>query len=294
MALLTEVRSAVYLATDRRAGGLLDGDFASRLIGRRGEFTDLREYVPGDEISDIDWKASARGGSLHVRRYIATRKHVVHLHVMAGGSMSGMADAVSRKSDLLVRLAGAWGYLALKHGDRVALSLATGEGTRRERPSGTEVELERMLHLIDRSCAPDYLSAQLAGFATATGRLHRRAQIMPFLVEDLDYSDDVYDELARLHARHHVLVMTVADIDPTPASVRGRISGLRGERSVPARILADSRLARELAQAAIARHARHRAAFTRAGIPYVHVASLAEAVPAVLALMRRTHERHRG
>ncbi len=42
-------------------------------------FEDLREYVVGDNIKDIDWKASARSRNLLVRRYIAEKKHNVML-----------------------------------------------------------------------------------------------------------------------------------------------------------------------------------------------------------------------
>ena len=36
--------------------------------GRSLDYDDLRDYVPGDEVRDIDWKATARHGSPLVKR----------------------------------------------------------------------------------------------------------------------------------------------------------------------------------------------------------------------------------
>ena len=62
-------------------------------VGRGIDFNDLREYVRGDDVKDIDWKASARTRMLLVRRYVAERKHTVVLAVSTGRSMAAMNDA---------------------------------------------------------------------------------------------------------------------------------------------------------------------------------------------------------
>ena len=42
--------------------GLLDGQYTAMTSGRSLDFDDLRSYVPGDDVKDIDWKSSARAG----------------------------------------------------------------------------------------------------------------------------------------------------------------------------------------------------------------------------------------
>ena len=51
-----------------------EGEYASVYSGRSMELNDLREYVRGDDVRDLEWKASARSGQLLVKRFIATRK----------------------------------------------------------------------------------------------------------------------------------------------------------------------------------------------------------------------------
>ena len=80
--LLTAVQKKMHIFAHRKARGLLEGEYASIFRGRGLDFEDLRDYVPGDEVRDIDWKATARTGKPLVKRYVATRRQqllfVVH------------------------------------------------------------------------------------------------------------------------------------------------------------------------------------------------------------------------
>ena len=74
----------------RKVRSVLDGEYGSVHKGRSMDFDDLREYVPGDDIKDLDWKASARHGRPLVKRYIATRQHAVLLVVDTGWTMAAL------------------------------------------------------------------------------------------------------------------------------------------------------------------------------------------------------------
>src|SRR5574344_2814195 len=71
---------------------VLDGSYKSIHKGRSMNFDELREYVQGDDIKDIDWKASARSQKLLVRQYIAERKHNVLLVFDTNMNMLGDSD----------------------------------------------------------------------------------------------------------------------------------------------------------------------------------------------------------
>ena len=53
---------------------MLEGEYASAFHGRSLDYDDLRAYVPGDEVRDIDWKATARLRMPMTKRFIASRK----------------------------------------------------------------------------------------------------------------------------------------------------------------------------------------------------------------------------
>ncbi|MDN6021363.1 MAG: DUF58 domain-containing protein, partial [Acidipropionibacterium jensenii] len=81
MALLTKIKANLTIATRRRVPGLLEGQYASTVTGRSLDFSDLREYVLGDDVKDFDWKATARHVTPLVKRYVADRKRTVLLTV---------------------------------------------------------------------------------------------------------------------------------------------------------------------------------------------------------------------
>src|SRR5699024_4233123 len=67
--LLTRVKAQVDLHTSNRARGLIQGRGRSLFKGSGEDFDDLKYYQPGDKISDIDWKATARSGEPLIRQF---------------------------------------------------------------------------------------------------------------------------------------------------------------------------------------------------------------------------------
>ena len=55
------------------SASVLNGRHASRLRGRGLNFEEMRHYLPGDDIRSIDWKATARTGTPHVRVFTEER-----------------------------------------------------------------------------------------------------------------------------------------------------------------------------------------------------------------------------
>ena len=74
------------IATDKATSRVLDGSYNSIYKGRSMNFDELREYVPGDDIKDIDWKATSRSQKVLIRQYIAEKRHNIML-VMEGKSL---------------------------------------------------------------------------------------------------------------------------------------------------------------------------------------------------------------
>lgn len=61
--LITQVKSKLFLHSSRKSMHALDGAHASLLRGRSLDFEDLRKYEYGDQVRDIDWRATARLGT---------------------------------------------------------------------------------------------------------------------------------------------------------------------------------------------------------------------------------------
>lgn len=290
MALLTKVKTRMAVHAHRKVRGLLAGEYASVHTGRSMDFNDLREYVVGDEVKDIDWKASARHGDLLVKRYAADRKHTLTLVVATGRSMSAMCDPQTSKRDLAVLVAGIMGWLATRHGDYVCLVSGGADGVHVVRPSTSEVDLERMLQTVHDECRPDAPATDLSACLDWAIKGLRRRTIMVVVADDVDLDADDEDRLRRLRAQHEILYVSLNDMDPADPRIGDRdVVDVDSREALPAFVRRDAQLLRELIEQEEERHQRRRRQLHRLGIASEHVESEADVVNAIFRLL----ERHR-
>ncbi len=218
-ALLTPVKSKLFIVAHRRTWGLLDGEYASVFRGRSLDYDDLREYVPGDEVRDIDWKATARHGSPLVKRWIASRTQTVLFVVDTGRGMAARTTSGEPKSSVAITLVGMLGYLALRHGDVVGLVEGDDETTHGYAAQGREGNLERLLRVVERRTRLDGGRSRLAAQLEFVATHYRQRLLVVVVADEHDLGEHEVGLIRRLHAQHEILWVTVEDADPTEAGV---------------------------------------------------------------------------
>lgn len=129
------------------AEGTFAGPHKSHFRGTAVEFADYRQYAPGDDIRLVDWKVFARTDRHYVRLYDAERNLLTYLVVDKSGSMdfSGVVQTTRSKLEHASRLAAALGYLVVREGDEVGLSLADTRLHAHLPPSASWAHLNRIL-----------------------------------------------------------------------------------------------------------------------------------------------------
>lgn len=110
--------SRLRLAMGYRTSMNLTGNRKSMQKGSSMEFSDFREYMPGDDIRRIDWNAYGRLDRLYVKEYMEEKEAVVSVLVDTSASMDYGAK---KKSELACMLAAAFSYMGLNNMDRVRL-----------------------------------------------------------------------------------------------------------------------------------------------------------------------------
>jgi uncharacterized protein (DUF58 family) len=100
------------------SASVLNGRHASRLRGRGLNFEEMRDYLPGDDIRSIDWKATARTGSPHVRVFTEERDRPALLVVDQSMSMY-FGTQLNMKSVTAAEAAAIAAFRVLDVGDRV-------------------------------------------------------------------------------------------------------------------------------------------------------------------------------
>lgn len=98
--------------------GLFGGNHKSKTYGSSCEFADYRDYIPGDDISKIDWRAYARFDKLYLKLFLDERQVHTRIYIDASRSM-GYGD--SKKADMALQLAATLAYLSVCEMDKVSI-----------------------------------------------------------------------------------------------------------------------------------------------------------------------------
>jgi uncharacterized protein (DUF58 family) len=98
------------------------GDYHSAFHGRGIEFSQVREYLPGDDIRTIDWNVTARTGVPHVKEFVEERDLTVIIAADVSGSM-GFGSVDWRKCDIAAELTAIFAFSAVQNFDRAGLLL---------------------------------------------------------------------------------------------------------------------------------------------------------------------------
>jgi uncharacterized protein (DUF58 family) len=214
--LLERVRGLTLVAR-RVVEGVLHGLHRAPQHGLSIEFVEHRQYTPGDELKRLDWRVLGRSDRYVIKQYEQETNMRVMLVVDGSRSMAysgrdaGPArDPQTSKFHHARVLAASLGYLLLRQGDSVGLTLANHQVVAQAEPRATAghlVSLARVLAEAEPTGDTD-LARVLRDLAQ---RLKRRSLVV--LVSDLlEDPDDVLAALGRLaHGGHEVLVFHVLD-----------------------------------------------------------------------------------
>lgn len=185
--------------------GVLAGRHSSRQRGHSVEFNDYRQYMPGDELSDVDWKVYGRSDKLFIKLYEHDTELTVNLLLDSSASMAygGHAPAKQRrgltKYDQACFLAAAIAFLTLKQRDRVSFAFARQGLANLQRPTSALSHLRSILALME-SAKPS-ARADLPDAIQTYGRSVGRRGLLVVLSDLLDDQGAILKALSRSTAR---------------------------------------------------------------------------------------------
>jgi uncharacterized protein (DUF58 family) len=186
---------------------LLAGQSESVFKGRGIEFEEVRPYVPGDEVRDIDWNVTARLGQPYVKRFVEQRELTVMLVVDVSRSMR-FGTAGPEKRELAAELCAVLGFAALRNDDRVGLVLAAGKVEHFVPPARGRSHLLRILRDV-LDAEPRSAGTRLGEAARFVSRTtHRRGMV--FWISDFEDRIDPRDWRV-LGRRHELTAMVLRD-----------------------------------------------------------------------------------
>ena len=195
----------------RRLDGRLQGDYRTLFRGTGVDFTDLREYEPGDDLRHVDWNVTARMDALYVRQYVEDRELTAWLLLDHSASM-GFGPVDRQKNLVLAEVATTLAHVLAHGGNRVGAVLFGSEVEQVIPPaSGRNQVLRIAREVIDPPTTPaPGTTTDLAVLLRAAHGLTRRRSLI-VIVSDF-ISEPGWDALLALLAkRHEVVAIQVAD-----------------------------------------------------------------------------------
>jgi len=121
---LLETVRRVEVRTNRLVNDMMVGAYLSHFKGRGMDFEELREYIPGDDVRDIDWNVTHRMGRPFVKRFREERELAAVLAVDVSAS-SAFGSGNRTKREFAAEVAATLAISAARNGDKVALLLFT-------------------------------------------------------------------------------------------------------------------------------------------------------------------------
>jgi uncharacterized protein (DUF58 family) len=188
----------------------LEGATVTRGRGQGTEFDALREYVIGDDVRSIDWRASARRSDVLVRTWRPERDRRV-VCVLDTGRTSAVRVGAEPRLDAAIDAALLLAAVASRAGDQVDL-LAVDTAVRAAVSGGRQVLLPRLVNAL----APLQPSLVETDFELVVGEVLRRERKRALVVlftalEPGALGEGLLPVLPRLAARHKVIVAAVHD-----------------------------------------------------------------------------------
>ncbi len=234
---------AFALVLREHARGGTGGMRRSKSMGSSVEFSDFRQYVPGDDPRRIDWNAFARFDRLFMKLFLDEQETTLRLLVDASASM-GETDPDKWK--LTQKLAAMFAYLALTRYDRVSVVLLQGETARPSQIFSGRQAFPRVEALLEAAMpqGETRLDAALARVPVTAGR-----GVCVLFSDLLTPHGWARGAMSLLHRRQELSVLQILSAQEMEPDLNGAIQLLDAEGEPPLDVMVSPETLRRYAEA---------------------------------------------
>jgi uncharacterized protein (DUF58 family) len=279
----------------RRLDGLLQGDYRSLFRGNGVDFADLREYEYGDDVRHIDWNVTARMATPYVREFLEDREITAWFLLDLSPSVDfGSVEAERLKRSVLVDFVTTLARVLTRHGNRVGAIFA-GAGVERTIPArGGRVQVLRLIN--DLVSHPRRATAPFTDLTPLleAGQHWIKGRALVFVISDFIAVPGWERALDGLTRKHEVIAVRLYDRRETELPDVGPV--LLDDAETGEQLVVDTQdptFRRRFQEAAAQREADLSAAFRRAGVDAVSLATDDDLLAAIVRMAaRRRRMRH--
>lgn len=206
---------ALRLPMRQPAASALAGAYRSRFRGRGVDFLESRNYQPGDDIRNMDWRVTARTGRAHTKVFQEERERPV-LVVLDASSSLYFGTRRRLKSVAAGQMAAAVAWSAVRRGDRIGGFLFAPGKHRELRPAGGRRGAMRMIQgLVDwlqPESTPEPGQEPLSAALERVRHAARPGSLIIIISDFFSMDEDCNRHLSRLRQHNDVIGCQVLDV----------------------------------------------------------------------------------
>jgi uncharacterized protein (DUF58 family) len=200
---MNQITKKIILKTKKQVYGDMLGNNASLFHGEGFEFSELREYLYGDDVRKIDWKTTAKLGKPFVKVYHEERELNVVVVSMLGGSV--YFGTVKQKSEVMAQVVAMLGFSAVKNADLFSHIIFADRLYEMSKPSKKLFSVHKA---VDDVMGFDPLGKE-SDYSALVETLHQRLHKKSLLFILSDFVGEI--DLRLLTKKHDVVALIVRD-----------------------------------------------------------------------------------
>ena len=206
--ILKKVRQ-IEIRTKNVVNDFFGGDYHSNFKGRGMTFSEVREYVPGDDVRSIDWNVTARTGKPHIKIFEEERELsvLILIDVSSSGVFGSKKDL---KIDLGIEIAAMLSFSAIKNNDKVGLALFSDKVEKYIPPKkGKKHVLRLITDIVNHDFENSNKRTSIKTAIDFANKISKRKSVV-FLISDF-IDDNFWNELKFLNFKHDVVGLQIYD-----------------------------------------------------------------------------------
>ena len=197
----------IDIKTRKVVQDIFSGEYHSVFKGRGMDFSEVREYEPGDDVRSIDWNVTARMGRAYVKQFEEERELTV-LIVADMSRSSAFGTRNDLKREIAVQIAALLAFSAIENDDLVGLLMFTDQVEKFVPPKKGKQHILRIIREL-LAFEPAHERTDIGEALQYLQRIIRRSAIV-FLISDF-LDGELRRPLSLMAKKHDLIPIVISD-----------------------------------------------------------------------------------
>lgn len=191
----------IFYLTRRPVEEIFSGEYRSAFKGQGIEFSEVREYVPGDDIRSINWKLTAKYNHPFVKKFEETRE--LSIIILIDVSRSMFFGSKKSKKEIQAEITALLSWAAIVNGDKVGMLLFSDKVEKYIPPTKGRNQIMKLIREVI-SYEPEGKTTDIKNALSYLNRIFKKKAVI-FILSDF-ISEFNYEKILKVTSKKHELI----------------------------------------------------------------------------------------